>query len=133
VSHLSRVLPKTFSRTRGVVCAIGATLALFACSGVAIAEAATYHYCNGCLVYARSLVEASQAKYITQDYVHRLAGPSGVTIGAVAQYADNYAWGNYVYSTSTEVTHSYLGNRPAWGAAANFGGGNYSFNAHVTY
>ncbi|MBJ7353791.1 MAG: hypothetical protein JHC98_03115 [Thermoleophilaceae bacterium] len=121
------------ARLRGAICIFGATIAVFACSTVAVAEAATYHYCNSCFIRSYTLFEASQAKYITQDYVHRLAGPAGVTIGAVAQYADNYAWGSYVYSTSTEVIHGYTGNRPAWGAAANFGGGNYSFNAHVTY
>ena len=128
--RVTKTLP---GRLRAAFCIAGASLVLLAGAGVAVAEAATYHYCVSCLVRSSSLVEASSARYITQDYVHRLAGPSGVTIGAVAQYADNYAWGNYVYSTSTEVTHSYTGNRPAWGAAANFGGGNYSFNAHVTY
>jgi hypothetical protein len=118
---------------RGGICILGATLVFFLCSAVAIADGATYHYCLSCLIRSNSLIEASQSRYITQDYVHRLAGPAGVTIGAIAQYADNYAWGNYVYSTSYEVTHSYAGNRPAWGAATNFGGGNYSFNAHVTY
>lgn len=98
------------------------------------AESATSRYCDGCTIYSNSLVKATVARYITLDYVHRLSGPSsGVTIGAIAQYADNYAWGNYVYSTSTEVTHGYSGSRPAWGAAANFGAGNYGFNAHVRY
>jgi hypothetical protein len=130
---LFRVIQSVSGHPRGALCILAATIVLTACSGVAVAEAATYHYCVGCLVRANSLVEAASARYITQDYVHRLAGPAGVTIGAVAQYADDYSWGSYVYSTSTEVTHSYIGNRPAFGAAANFGGGNYSFNAHVTY
>lgn len=128
-----RVIQTLFGRLRVAFSFVAASFVIFACSGAAVAEGATYHYCASCLVYAGSLVEASSSRYITQDYVHRLAGPGGVTIGAIAQYADNYAWGNYVFSTSTEVTHSYTGNRPAWGAAANFGGGNYSFNAHVTY
>jgi hypothetical protein len=133
VSLLFHVNHARFDRVRFAICITGATLLLLAFAGAQRAQAATYHYCSSCLVYSGSLVEASQAKYITLDYVHRLAGPAGTTIGAVAQYADNYAWGSYVYSTATEVTHSYLGNRPAWGAAANFGGGNYSFNAHVGY
>jgi hypothetical protein len=133
VSLLFRINLTRFVRLREAVCIVGASLALLVSAGVSKADAATYHYCVGCLVYANSLVEASTARYITYDYVHRLAGPNGVTIGAVAQYADNYTWGSYVTSTATEVTHSYVGNRPAWGAAANFGGGNYSFNAHVNY
>jgi hypothetical protein len=108
-------------------------LALLVCSGAAIAEAATYHYCIGCLIHAQEVWEAGSAPKITQNYVHRLAGPAGVTIGAGAQYADTYAWGSFIYSTSTEVTHSYTGTRPAWGAAVNLGGSNYSFNAHVNY
>lgn len=100
----------------------------------ASAEAASYHYCSSCTINAGSTRIAGSARYITLDYVHRLSGPSsGVTIGAIARYADTGSWGNYVYSTSTEVTHSYNGSRPAYGAATNFGAGNYGFNAHVNY
>lgn len=113
--------------------ALAATVLLLV--GVAApASAATDHYCSGCTIYSNQLVENTYYHYITSDYVHRLSGPTtGVTIGAIAQYADNYAWGNYVYSTSKEVIHGYSGKRPAWGAAANFGAGNYGFNAHVNY
>jgi hypothetical protein len=104
------------------------------CVGVATASAASSAYCSGCTIGSNSLVKAATARYISLDYVHRLSGPgSDVTIGAIAQYSDNGAWGNYVYSTSTEVTHGYSGSRPARGAAANFGAGNYVFNAHVNY
>lgn len=109
-------------------------IALLLVAGAPTAHAATDHYCSGCTVYSNQLVENTLYHYITADYVHRLSGPgSGVTIGAIAQYADTFAWGNYVYSTSKEVTHGYNGKRPAWGAAANFGAGNYGFNAHVNY
>jgi len=100
---------------------------------VATADGATAHYCTSCTIGSGRLVEATGSHYITQDYVHRLSGSGSVTIGAIAQYADNGAWGNYVSSTSTEVTHSYGGDRPAWGAAANFGPSAYLFDAHVTY
>ncbi len=77
---------------------------------------------------------ASGYAYITYDYVHRLSGPgSGVVIGAIAKYADDGSWGSWATSSATEVAHGYSGSRPAWGAAGNFGGGNYGFHAHVNY
>lgn len=98
------------------------------------ASAATYQYCSGCTIYANGYVKSGVAAYLTLDYVHRLSGPgSGVTIAAVAQYADNGAWGTFVYSSSTEVQHGYNGGRRAWGIAVNYGSGNYGFNAHENY
>lgn len=98
------------------------------------ANAGTHHYCSSCTIYSGSLKLDPTAHYITLDYVHRLSGPgSGVTIGAIAKYVSDGSWGSYVYSTSTEVQHGYNGTRAAWGAAANFGAGNYGFNAHVNY
>jgi hypothetical protein len=131
---LSRFIGLARAKVRGHAFLLAACTALTLSIAVASAEAATYNYCSGCTISSSSLVKASTYRYITLDYVHRLSGPgSGVTIGAIAQYADNGSWGNYVYSTSTEVTHGYSGSRPAWAAAANFGAGNYGFNAHANY
>jgi hypothetical protein len=111
---------------------LATSLSVLALAGPA--SAATDHYCSGCTIYSKSTVMAVYYHYITLDYVHRLSGPgSGVTIGAIAKYADNGQWGNYVYSTSTVAMHGYSGSRPAWGAGTNFGNGNYAFNAHVNY
>ncbi|MBI2691968.1 MAG: hypothetical protein HYX29_08505 [Solirubrobacterales bacterium] len=114
---------------------ISSAVALLIGVGVANAEAATYGYCSGCTINGNGgSVTAGISRYITSNYVHRLSGPSGgVTIGARAFYTDNGSWGNFVYSTSTEVTHGYSGSRPARGSASNFGAGNYGFNAHVLY
>lgn len=131
---MSRFIDTARARVRGHAFLLAAVTALTLSVVVAVAEAASYNYCSGCTISSNSLVKAASSRRITLDYVHRLSGPgSGVTIGAIAQYADNGAWGNYVYSNSTEVTHGYSGSRPAWGAAANFGAGNYGFNAHVNY
>jgi hypothetical protein len=122
------------NRWRKTACAFIATLVLIIGTGTATAEAATYRYCNGCTIYSGVPYTASSSRYITSNYVHRLSGPSGgITIGARALYTDNNSWGNFVYSTSTEVTHLYSGGRPARGSASNFGAGNYGFNAHVLY
>lgn len=124
-----------FGRWRKSAYAIGASIAVLACFGVGYAQAATSHYCSSCTIGGNGgSVTAGTARYITSNYVHRLSGPgSGVTIGARAYYTDNGSWGNFVYSSSTQVTHSYSGGRPARGSASNFGGGNYGFNAHVNY
>lgn len=122
------------SRWRRTACVFIATLVLIICTGVTNAEAATYRYCSGCTIFSGVPYTAGGSRYITSNYVHRLSGPSsGVTIGARALYTDNYSWGNFAYSTSTEVTHLYTGGRPARGSASNFGAGNYGFNAHVLY
>jgi hypothetical protein len=111
-----------------------ALTALALSAGVASADGQTHHYCSGCTINAGLTYKDPNDYSITQDYVHRLSGPSsGVTIGAAAYYTDTGSWGNWVYSTSTEVTHGYGGSRPARGAAGNFGAGNYGFNAHVTF
>lgn len=122
------------SHWRRIACLIASTLVLLLHAGGARAEAATYRYCSGCTIYGYSPFTAPSSRYITSNYVHRLSGPSsGITIGARAYYTDNGSWGNFVYSTSTEVTHGYSGSRPARGSASNFGAGNYGFNAHVLY
>jgi hypothetical protein len=117
--------------TRAFTTAFAATVvALFAFNGSANAD--SYTYCSGCTINGGGVYECPYWAYITLDYVHRLSG-SSATIGAIAQYADDGSWGNWATSTATEVTHSYSGGRPAWGAAGNFGRGNYGFNAHVNY
>lgn len=134
MSHLLRETQSLFHRWRTSACVTLLLLALV-CVGVAHAEAATSRYCSGCTIGGNGgSVTASTPRYITSNYVHRLSGPSsGVTIGARAYYTDNGSWGNFVYSTSTQVTHGYTGGRPARGSASNFGAGNYGFNAHVNY
>lgn len=107
---------------------------LFSLAIVSTAQAGSHYYCSSCTIYAYSSYMDPTAHYIKLDYVHRLSGPgSGVTIGARAKYVSDGSWGSYVYSTSTSVQHGYNGTRNAWGAATNFGGGNYGFNAHVNY
>lgn len=134
MSHLLRETHIDSNRWRRTACAFIATLVLIICTGVTNAEAATYRYCSGCTIYSGVPYTASSSRYITSNYVHRLSGPSsGITIGARAFYTDNNSWGNFVYSTSTQVTHLYSGGRPARGSASNFGAGNYGFNAHVLY
>lgn len=113
---------------------IGLAISLALLAGTASAEAASHHYCSSCTIYAWTSKVDPTAHYITLNYVHRLSGPSsGVTIGARAKYVSDGSWGSYVYSTTTEVQHGYNGTRNAWGAATNFGAGNYGFNAHVNY
>lgn len=119
-------------RTALVAIALAATMVLVGATSSAFGSSFTY--CNGCTINSGYAYESNTWAYITTDYVHRLSGPgSGVTIGAVAQYADDGSWGNYVYSSTTEAIHYYNGARPAWGTATNFGAGNYGFNAHVDY
>lgn len=110
-------------------------LALFfsAAASTKSASAATYHYCSGCVINAGTYRIAANAKYITNNYAHRLSGPTGTQIGTIAKYADTGAWGNWALSTSTQVVHYYDGTRLAWGATAHWGAGNYGFNAHVSH
>jgi hypothetical protein len=129
--RLNNIARWQFARAAMTAWIVAVAIAL---AGAGSASAASHTYCSGCTIWAGSLVQANYSYYIVLNYVHRLSGPgSGVAIGAIAKYVDNGSWGNWAISYGTEVTHGYNGARRAWGAAGNFGNGNYGFNAHVNY
>lgn len=123
-------MPARLVRRAAILAALAVALTA---SIVGSAAAATYTYCNGCTIpsgYER-VSAASRHAYIS--YVHRLSGPSSSLSFASAYYYYNpntIICREQSYGTEVACNPGYAN---VYGGAANLGGGNYGYNAHLGY
>lgn len=101
---------------------------------VSAAVAASYQYCSGCTINSNDQRTSAASRNATNSYMHRLSGPSSdtaVTIEVRAFITNGplvCANANNVRSISCPPYGNYVR-----GQAVNWGGGNYGFNAHLSW
>jgi hypothetical protein len=125
-------MPDIVGRRRKLL-VVSATLAAAAAVFAAVALAVTtYAYCSGCTINAGSSRTSAATRFAVLSYEHRLSGPgSGVQIEADAISTG----GGLVCASASFNTEAACnpGGAEVYGRAWNFGGGNYGFNAHLSY
>lgn len=101
------------------------------------ASAASYQYCNGCVIYAGGSRPSGADKYATRAYVRRLSGPTANNAVPISTWS--YNSGGFGCQTGAQWARETWCNIsqifPAlyYASAFNHGPGNYTFNAHLSW
>lgn len=101
------------------------------------AAAGSYQYCNNCFIASNGNRPSGADKYATRAYIHRLTGPSANNAVPISTWSVNSnGFGcqtGHQYARETWCNISQVIPQLYYATAFNHGGGNYYFNAHLSW
>lgn len=124
---------------RRVAFAAIATCLILASMSIATerASAASYQYCNNCLIYSNGSRPSGADKFATRAYIRRLSGPTANNAVPISTWAVNsngfgcqtgQQWARETWCNISQVIPQLY-----YATAFNHGPGNYNFNAHLSW